>query len=103
MLVLTRKIGQKIIINDNIEVVILETKGDAAKIGIRAPKNVTIYREEIYDEIKKANEQSGKNTSVSDLNTVMSMFATQQPNVGGFANAPKAIIKSTDKRLNDTK
>lgn len=58
MLVLTRKKGQKLIINDNIEVIILETRGDTVKIGINAPKNVTIFREELYTEIKKTNKES---------------------------------------------
>jgi carbon storage regulator len=58
MLVLTRKTGQKIIIANEIEITILETKGDAVKIGIEAPKQITIYREEIFEEIKKSNRQA---------------------------------------------
>jgi len=58
MLVLTRKPGQKLIIANEIEITILETKGDAVKIGIDAPKHIAIYREEIYEEIKKANRQA---------------------------------------------
>ncbi|MDD3012206.1 MAG: carbon storage regulator CsrA [Candidatus Gastranaerophilales bacterium] len=74
MLVLTRKTGQKLIINDNIEVIILETRGDSVKIGIKAPRSVSIYREEIYEEIKKANYQSGKNALVSDLDSALSLL-----------------------------
>ena len=48
MLALSRKINQSIILNDNIEVTILEIKGDQIKIGIDAPKSVPIYRKEIY-------------------------------------------------------
>lgn len=58
MLILTRKLNQKLIINDDIEVVILETYKNAVKIGIKAPNHVQVFREEIYREIKKANEQS---------------------------------------------
>jgi len=58
MLILTRKINQKLIINDNIEIVILESYKNAVKIGVNAPGNVQIYREEIYNEIKKSNKQS---------------------------------------------
>lgn len=58
MLVLTRKTGQKLIIANDIEVIVLETKGDAVKLGINAPKSVLVYREEVYEEIKKANKQS---------------------------------------------
>ncbi len=58
MLILTRKINQKLIINDNIEVVILESYKNAVKIGVNAPNNVQIYREEVYNEIKKSNKQA---------------------------------------------
>ena len=58
MLVLTRKTGQKLIIANNIEITVLETKGETVKIGIQAPKDISIYREEIYEEIKKANRQA---------------------------------------------
>ena len=58
MLVLSRKKGQKLIINDNIEIVIIEADSGISKIGINAPKNVSIYREELYNELKKENELS---------------------------------------------
>ena len=58
MLILTRKINQKLIIDDNIEIVILESSKNTVKIGVRAPKGVHIYREEIYNEIKKSNKQA---------------------------------------------
>ena len=58
MLILTRKINQKLIINDNIEIVILESYKNAVKIGVNAPNNVQIYREEVYNEIKKSNKQA---------------------------------------------
>lgn len=58
MLVLTRKTGQKIIIANDIEVTVLETRGDSVKLGIEAPRHITIYREEIYEEIRKANVQA---------------------------------------------
>jgi carbon storage regulator len=65
MLILTRKINQKLIINDNIEVVILESYKNTVKLGVNAPSNVQIYREEIYNEIKKSNKQA--RTSDIDL------------------------------------
>lgn len=58
MLILTRKVNQKLIINDNIEVVILESYKNAVKIGVNAPNNVQIFREEVYNEIKKSNKQA---------------------------------------------
>jgi len=58
MLILTRKLNQKLIINDDIEIVILDSNKNSVKIGVNAPRGVQIYREEIYNEIKKSNKQS---------------------------------------------
>lgn len=58
MLVLNRKKGQSIIIADNIEITILDVQGDNIKIGIQAPREVKIYRKEIYQEIVLANRQA---------------------------------------------
>ena len=51
MLVITRKNGQKIMINDNIEITIVEAKNGVCKVAIKADKDVKIYREEIYLQI----------------------------------------------------
>ena len=58
MLALSRKKGESLIINNNIEVMILETHGDQVKIGISAPKEVPIYRKEVYLQIQKENEDA---------------------------------------------
>ncbi len=56
MLALTRKKDEAIIIDGNIEIKILDVQGDKVKIGISAPKDVSIYREEIYNVVKQSNE-----------------------------------------------
>jgi carbon storage regulator len=58
MLVLTRKVHQSIIIGDEIEVVVLEVRGEQVRIGIRAPKNVSVHRKEIYEQIHEENKES---------------------------------------------
>jgi carbon storage regulator len=55
MLVLTRKVHQSIFIGDQIEVVVLEVRGEQVRLGIRAPKNVTVHRKEIYEQIHEEN------------------------------------------------
>ncbi len=55
MLVLSRKTNQSIMIGDGIEIRIVDIKGDQVKIGINAPKQVAVYRKEVYDEIKSQN------------------------------------------------
>lgn len=58
MLILSRNKGQKIMINDNIVLSVIEVNGDQVRIGIDAPGNVTIYREEIYEAIKQQNQNA---------------------------------------------
>lgn len=52
MLILTRKVGETLIINHEITITILEIKGNQIRIGINAPKQISIYRKEIYNKIK---------------------------------------------------
>ncbi len=61
MLALTRKKGETIIINDNIEITVLGTNGDQVKLGISAPKNIPVFRKEIYEQIQQENKESVKN------------------------------------------
>lgn len=72
MLVLSRKNGQKIIINDSIEITILESKFDNCKIAIDAPKDIKIYREEVYRQIQKSNKDSNK-VSVDEIDSLLSL------------------------------
>lgn len=60
MLALSRKENESIMIGNEIEVTVLEIKGDQVKIGIKAPKNVSIYREEIYLQIQQANREAAE-------------------------------------------
>ena len=58
MLALTRKKGESLVINNNIEISILEVRGDQIQIGITAPKDVPIYRKEVYKQIQEENRAS---------------------------------------------
>jgi len=58
MLALTRKKGEALMINNNVEITILEVRGDQVKIGIDAPKDVPIYRKEVYLQIQEENKAS---------------------------------------------
>jgi carbon storage regulator len=73
MLVITRKNGQKIMINDNIEITIVEAKNGVCKVAIKADKNVKIYREEIYLQIKLANLM-GTGSKVSAVDSVSELI-----------------------------
>ena len=60
MLALSRKKDEAIIINDDIEITVIEIKGDQVKLGITAPKSVPIYRKEVYVQIKDANKEAAE-------------------------------------------
>ena len=63
LLVLARKINESIMIGDDIEVVVVDIKGDQVKLGIRAPRNVAIHRTEIYQEIQEQNKQAAQSAA----------------------------------------
>ncbi|MCW5935292.1 MAG: carbon storage regulator CsrA [Fimbriimonadia bacterium] len=60
MLVLTRKVNQSIMVGDDIEIVVLEVRGDQVRIGIQAPRDVPVHRREIYDAIRDENETAAR-------------------------------------------
>ena len=93
MLVITRKNGQKIMINDNIEITIVEAKNGVCKVAIKADKDVKIYREEIYLQIKLAN-LIGKNTNVSSVDSVADLIKG-----GTSLNDKTANTPSVDEEL----
>ncbi|WP_145039843.1 carbon storage regulator CsrA [Paenibacillus sp. Y412MC10] len=76
MLILSRNKGQKIMINDNIVLSILEINGDQVRIGIEAPSNITIYREEIYEAIKEQNQHAVDFNE--DIQEILHQLASQK-------------------------
>lgn len=62
-----KKKGESLMVNNDIEITVLEIRGDQVKIGIQAPKNVPIYRKEVYLQIQKENEESVAATSLDEL------------------------------------
>ncbi len=71
MLALTRKKGESIIINNNIEISILEMRGDQVKIGISAPKEVPVYRKEVYLQIQAENKEAITSESLDALKNIL--------------------------------
>jgi carbon storage regulator len=57
MLILTRRVGETLMIGDEVTVTVLGVKGNQVRIGVNAPKHVAVHREEIYDRIRNENEQ----------------------------------------------
>ena len=56
MLILTRRVGETLMIGDEVTVTVLGVKGNQVRIGVNAPKNVSVHREEIYERIRKERE-----------------------------------------------
>lgn len=67
MLILTRRVGESLMIGDDINVTVLGIRGNQVRIGVNAPKNVAVHREEIYERIK--NEQPGEGQAKSGEGT----------------------------------
>ncbi|MGH8396729.1 MAG: carbon storage regulator CsrA [Gammaproteobacteria bacterium] len=64
MLILTRRVGETIMIGDNVTITVLGVKGNQVRIGVNAPKEIAVHREEIYERIK--HEHDGGNTAAPD-------------------------------------
>lgn len=71
MLALTRRKGEALVINNDIEITILEIRGDQVKIGITAPKEVPIYRKEVYIQIENENKAAQNATGIDALKQLL--------------------------------
>ncbi|NMB38275.1 MAG: carbon storage regulator CsrA [Firmicutes bacterium] len=73
MLVLTRKIDQSIVIGDNIKIIIVDVRGDQVKLGIEAPKDVSVHREEVYEDIQQENRRAvvSRSINIDELNRLL--------------------------------
>jgi len=78
MLVLSRKPDERIMIGDDIEVVVVEVKGDQVKLGVCAPRSVSVHRKEIYEAIQAANVEASK-AQVEHLQGLAQAMRKQQP------------------------
>jgi len=74
MLVLTRKPGESVTIGDQIKLTVIDIKGRQVRLGIEAPRNMTIHREEVYARIHDENQQAARLKEVS-MDTLASLFA----------------------------
>ena len=77
MLILTRKIGESIVIGENIVVKVVETGKNSIRIGIDAPKEITVLRQEVYESIQKENILSSKGQK-SDIAKAAQLFGSKE-------------------------
>jgi carbon storage regulator len=71
MLVLSRKVGDAIMLGSDIEIKVLEVNGAEVKLGIEAPKKVSIFRKEIFEEIKRQNKSASKGSIPANLKEIL--------------------------------
>ena len=71
MLALSRKKNEALVINNNIEITVLEIKGEQVKLGISAPKEVPVYRKEVYVQIQEANQEAVSMEGLSALQNLL--------------------------------
>jgi len=64
MLILSRKINEKIMIGDEISISIIEIRGDQVRIGVNAPKSVKVFRQEVFDAIRAENKAAAESTPI---------------------------------------
>lgn len=72
MLALSRKKDEAIVINNDVEITVIEIKGDQVKLGISAPKSVPIYRKEVYVQIQEANKEAAN--SMTDVEALKNLL-----------------------------
>ena len=71
MLALSRKKGEALMINNDIEITVLEVKGEQVKIGISASKEVPVYRKEVYIQIQEANKEASNTAGIEQLASLL--------------------------------
>ncbi|MFM7389627.1 MAG: carbon storage regulator CsrA [Vampirovibrionales bacterium] len=90
MLVLSRKIGETIVIDNNIQITILDVRGDNVKVGVAAPRHISVHREEIFQEILKSNQQAKQ---VQTGLEAMTSLAKALPKAGKKASTAKGSVE----------
>jgi carbon storage regulator len=77
MLVLTRKVGEGIVIGNDVKITVLETRGGTVRIGVDAPKSKKIYRQEIYERICEQNREALQ-WDIADLSVLSGKFTKRK-------------------------
>jgi carbon storage regulator len=85
VLILTRRVGENVVIGDDIVISIVEVRGDAVRLGIQAPRSVSVHREEVWLELQRANEgaASPADAAVDAIGEQLRRLKGQSPGAEG--------------------
>jgi carbon storage regulator len=86
LLILTRRVGESVVIDNNIVVTVVEMRGDSVRIGIDAPRSVDVHREEVYRELQAANQQAA--SPGQGAIDALKSFVTSGPDESGSPEEP---------------
>lgn len=89
MLILTRRVGESIKVGDDVTVTVFEVRGDAVRIGIDAPRSVTVHRQEVYEDLQRTNVEAGS-TSDAAIDALRTALKGDGDSAGGTAGADAA-------------
>ncbi len=94
MLVLTRKLNQSIKIGDDIEIMIIEVRGDQVRLGVTAPRAVSVHRKEVYLQIQQENQNAARDTTnTDDVAAALNGLLKNRPNPrSGSGNLEEASL-----------
>ncbi|NLN79473.1 MAG: carbon storage regulator CsrA [Armatimonadetes bacterium] len=71
MLVLARKVGQSIVVNDNVEILVIEVRGDQVRLGIEAPRSIPVHRKELLEQIRAENLRASAEADIETANRAL--------------------------------
>lgn len=76
MLILSRKVGESVMVGDDVVVTVLEVRGESVRLGVRAPRSVVVHREEVFEQVQRANQAAA--STPSDLDAALGAVAAER-------------------------
>lgn len=75
MLILARKVGQSIIVNENIELRVVEVRGDQVRIGVEAPRHIPVHRKELLEQIRAENVRAAREPTPEEIQAALGVLS----------------------------